>query len=413
MRRENWSEVRHARPDRQAHQEPMNVCMIAYAVYESDSRLLCYTNTLAELGHSVDVIAVKGEKGLAPPPTKGVRIYRIHGQKYAGKARLGHLYGILAFFCRATLLVSQRELAGHYDVVHVHSVPDNLIFCALLPKLRGSKLILDIHDVLPEFYISKFNSSETSLMYRLLLWLERACATFADYVIAANDIWRAKLVSRSVPVSKCEAILSVPDRTIFRRSGKTRSDGKTIILYPGTLSWHQGLDIAIRGFARIANIVPEAEFHIYGSGPEQEMLCQLVDELGLGSRVKFNAPRTLWEIARIMENADVGIVPKRDDVFGNEAFSTKTLEFMAMGVPVVISGTKIDRCYLDESIVEFFTPGDEQSLANALLAVITDVTFRKTLAERALQFVAKNDWENNKDKYLNILSRLVGDCESK
>lgn len=387
----------------------MNVCMIAYAVYESDSRLLCYTNTLAELGHSVDVIAVEGQEKLAALPAKRVRLYQIRGKKYAGNARLGHLYGMLAFFLRATSLVSRRELAHHYDVVHVHSVPDSLIFCAWLPKLRGSKLILDIHDVLPEFYISKFNSSETSLMYRLLLWLERACAAFADYVIAANDIWRTKLVSRSVPDSKCEAILSVPDRTIFRRRGRTRHDGKTIILYPGTLSWHQGLDIAIRGFARIATIVPEAEFHIYGTGPEQEMLCHLVDQLGLDSRVKFNAPRTLLEIARIMENADVGLVPKRDDVFGNEAFSTKTLEFMAMGVPVVISGTKIDRYYLNESIVEFFTPGNEESLANALLAVIKDVTFRETLAERASHFVAKNDWENNKEKYLNILSRLVGD----
>jgi glycosyltransferase involved in cell wall biosynthesis len=381
--------------------------MVAYAVYELDSRLLCYTKTLAELGHSVDVIAVEGANGLAAPQIKGVRVYRIQGQKYEGKARLGHLYNVLAFFCRATSLVSRQELARHYDVVHVHSVPDPLIFCALLPKLRGSKLILDIHDVLPEFYISKFKSSERSLMYRLLLWVERMCAKFADYVIVANDIWHSKLVSRSVPEGKCEAILSVPDRSIFRRSGKTRNDKKTVILYPGTLSWHQGVDIAIRGFARIASIVPDAEFHIYGTGPEKQSLRQLVDELGLEDRVRFNAPRTLWEIAIIMENADVGVVPKRDDTFGNEAFSTKTLEFMAMGVPVVIAGTKIDCYYLDRSLVQFFTPGDEKSFADAVLAVIKDVTFRQTLTERASRFVATNDWESKQDKYLNILSRLV------
>lgn len=388
----------------------MNVCMIANAVYELDSRLLCYTKTLAELGHSVDVIVVQGENGVAAPELNGVRIYRIQRRKYTGRARLGHLYSVLAFFCRAASLVSRRELARHYHVVHVHSVPDVLVFCALLPKLRGSKLILDIHDVSPEFYVSKFHSSETSLIYRLLLRLERASAKFADYVIAANDIWRAKLVARSVPEDKCEAILSVPDRSIFRRSGRTRTDGKIVVLYPGTLSWHQGLDIAIRGFARIRNVVPGAEFHIYGTGPEQEALRRLVDELGLGDRVKFNAPRTLWEIARIMENADLGIVPKRDDALGNEAFSTKTLEFMAMGVPVVIAATKVDCYYLDESVVKFFTPGNERSLAAALLTVIKDVAFQKALAERASRFVARNDWESNKNKYLNIMSRLVNDA---
>jgi glycosyltransferase involved in cell wall biosynthesis len=44
-----------------------------------------------------------------------------------------------------------------------------------------------------------------------------------------------------------------------------------------------------------------------------------------------------------MENADLGVVPKRNDPFGDEAFSTKILEFMAMGVPVIVSETRIDR----------------------------------------------------------------------
>jgi len=38
------------------------------------------------------------------------------------------------------------------------------------------------------------------------------------------------------------------------------------------------------------------------------------------------------------------------------------------------------------------------------------VTLRKALSERALQFVARNDWESNKDKYLNIMSRLVNNA---
>ena len=385
----------------------MNVCMIAYAVYESDSRLLCYTKTLAELGHSVDVFAVAGENGANGHKIHGIRVWTVQGRKYTGTSRLGHLLGIVSFFFQALVFVSRRELVHHYDVIHVHSIPDVLVFCALIPKLRGSKLILDVHDVLPEFYVSKFNSNERSSVYRLLLRLERASASFADYVIAANDLWRAKLVARSVPEDKCGAILSVPDRSIFCRTAKTRNNDKIVILYPGTLSWHQGLDIAIRGFGRIRALVPKAELQIYGTGPEQESLRRLVHELGLRDRVKFNSPRPLWEIARIMERADLGIVPKRDDTFGNEAFSTKTLEFMAVGVPVVIAGTKIDHYYFNESLVQFFTPGSEQSFADALLTVIKDVNFRQGLTERALEFVTKNDWESNKGKYLNIMSRLV------
>ena len=62
----------------------------------------------------------------------------------------------------------------------------------------------------------------------------------------------------------------------------------------------------------------------------------------------------LEEIAKIMAQADLGVVPKRSEGFGNEAFSTKTLEFMALGVPVLASGTKIDHYYFNDSVVEFF-----------------------------------------------------------
>jgi glycosyltransferase involved in cell wall biosynthesis len=75
----------------------------------------------------------------------------------------------------------------------------------------------------------------------------------------------------------------------------------------------------------------------------------------------------LTEIANVMALADVGVVPKRADGFGNEAFSTKILEFMACGIPVVVPRTQVDAYYFDDSLVRFFIPGDEADLASALL----------------------------------------------
>ncbi len=46
-----------------------------------------------------------------------------------------------------------------------------------------------------------------------------------------------------------------------------------------------------------------------------------------------------------MWRADLGVVPKRAEGFGNEAFSTKILEFMACGVPVLVSSHQ-SRCVL-------------------------------------------------------------------
>lgn len=91
-------------------------------------------------------------------------------------------------------------------------------------------------------------------------------AAFADHVIAANHVWQKRLQERSVGDSKLTTILNFPDVEIFQRRGRSRSDQRFIVLYPGSLNYHQGLDIAIRAFSLIKDQAPEAEFHIYGSG---------------------------------------------------------------------------------------------------------------------------------------------------
>ena len=89
----------------------------------------------------------------------------------------------------------------------------------------------------------------------------------------------------------------------------------------------------------------------------KESLVNLANDLELDGSVQFFKPTSVREIAAIMAQADLGVVPKRADSFGNEAYSTKIMEFMAVGVPVVVSNTKVDRYYFDESVVRFFESG--------------------------------------------------------
>jgi len=385
----------------------MNVCMISYSVYESDGRVMRYAETLAQRGDRVDVIALSRADRTSDDVIAGVNVFRVQGATHNEKGPLTYLVRVLSFFVRAMLFLAYRQSKIKYDLVHVHSVPDFLVYTAWLPKLRGAKIILDIHDVLPELYASKFGVGETSFIYKLLLGVEKHSAQFADHVIIANDIWREKLLVRCLAADKCTAILNFPDRSIFVRQGRTRTDERFVMLYPGTLNWHQGLDIAIRAFAAIKDSAPNAEFHIYGVGPAEDSLRTLAASLGLNGRVKLNGTREIRDVASLMENADLGVVPKRNDPFGNEAFSTKTLEFMAMGVPVLVGDTNIDRYYFNDSIVQFFCAGDEASLSNEMLALIRNSERRKDLVRNASEFINNNDWESNKGRYLNIVDRLT------
>lgn len=390
-------------------QRPLNICIIGYTVYNSDGRVMRYAETLAKRGDRVDFIALSKEPD--PPRTEvlhGVNLYRIQTRTYKEKSQFSYLFGILTFFFR-TMWFLWKHRDTRYDLVHVNSVPDFLVFSAWFPKMRGAKVILDIHDILPELYGSKFGAKEDSLLFKMLLAVERASASFADHVIAANDLWRDKLVQRLPFLNKdnCTAILNFPDREIFYQRGRSRTDSKFLMIFPGSLNFHQGVDIAIRALARIKEAVPNAEFHVYGDGPAVPGLVELAKSLGVGERVVIQGSRDISEMAGIMENADLGIVPKRNDGFGNEAFSTKSLEFMLMGLPVIMSATKIDRYYFNDSLVRFFQAGDDAALAEAMLSLIHDPEARIRLAKNALDFAKKFDWDSNQYKYLDIVGSLT------
>ena len=108
-----------------------------------------------------------------------------------------------------------------------------------------------------------------------------------------------------------------------------------------------------------------------------------------------------------MANSDLGVVPKRADGFGNEACSTKIMEFMSQGVPVIASRTKIDTYYFDDADVRFFPSGDVQGLADAMLELIRSKDLRDSLSARGKQYVAENSWDVRKQDYFDLVDSLT------
>ena len=385
------------------------ICMLSYSFYQTDNRVMRYAQTLAKQGDHVDVFALKTDDQTTNPTTlNGVTVYGLQHRRHDEKGKHSYLARISRFCLRSSYLLAKKHLKQRYDLVHVHNVPDFLVFAAWFPKLFGAKLILDIHDIVPEFYCSKFNVPENSPTIRRLKKVERLSTNFANHVIISNHLWYDKITARSIAKSRCTPFANYVDPAVFYPRKKTRSDGKFIIIFPGGLQWHQGLDIAIRAFGQIKEEVTNAEFHIYGEGNMKAAWVSLCQDLKLNGTVKFFESRPLYQIADIMANADLGVVPKRADSFGNEAYSTKIMEFMSLGVPVVVSRTKIDSYYFTDSVVKFFESGNVNELAETLLTVIRDPALRNRMIQNAFGYVASNNWDVKKHEYLELVDRLVG-----
>ena len=388
----------------------LRICMVAYSFYESDPRILQYASALTGRGDTVDVIALRPDGDLCPYNChKGVNVYRIQARKVNETGIFSYVSRIVRFLLRATLFLARMHRAHPYDVIHVHNVPDFLVFAAVYPRWKGVPVILDIHDVLPELYASKFKIGHTSVLFKLLTMVERLSASFAAHVIVANHLWRDRLAARSSREDKCTVVRNYPDPDTFtiQTTQKTDQSSRFICIYPGSLNWHQGLDVAIQAFATVADQMNDTDFHIYGEGPAKPSLIELARKLGMLDRIFFHEFLPIWEIAKIMARADLAIEPKRaTSAFGNEALSTKILEFMALGVPVIASRTRTHAYYYDDSIVKYYDSDNPAQLAAAMVLFRHSPLLRQEQARRAACYAAGNNWQTRKEDYLRLTDAL-------
>lgn len=387
---------------------PLRVCMVTHSIYETDNRVMRYAETLAKRGDVVDIFCLK-QRQTDDNETiiNGVTIHRI--QIRAGRSErrsLDYLLPILKFCARTSVRVLTNHLRCKYDLFHIHNVPDFVVFTALVPRCLGARVILDIHDIVPEFYASKFKTHDRAWVLRSLFWMEKASSRVAHRVIISNHLWLEKYQRRTHSNGKCSVFINNVDADVFCPTNRTRTDDRFIVLFPGGFQWHQGLDIAIRAFSIIVKAIPRAELHLYGDGNMKAEWINLTTQLGLNNTVKFFDGVPIKQIAAIMANADLGVVPKRSDSFGNEAYSTKIMEFMSVGIPVVISRTKIDQYYFNDQCVCFFESGNDVELAQKIIELAHDPARRAAQAERALAYARQNNWETRKNDYLGLVDSL-------
>lgn len=385
----------------------MKICMISYSFYDFDPRVRRAAESLSERGDHVDVICLSRRNQSKRSYLNGVNIYRIKKRTLNEKRKIDYILRLFSFFFLSAFFVTKLFLRKKYDVIHIHNVPDFLVFAAIIPKLFGSKIILDIHDILPEFYAQKFKVDKDHILVRFLKWIERISIAYANHVIVSNDIWKETLRKRSAPEGKVTVILNTPKDSYFHRQGKCKSsNGNFTLLYPGTLKEHFGVDIAIRAIAILRRDIPNIKFIIVGDGPLYKDLSRLSKKLDIESFVSFHKPVSIDKIPEFIAQADIGIVPKRGGIFSDNALSSKLLEFVKMGVPAVVSRTPVEKMYFDEDMVMFFEPEDPKDLARCVMELYSNPEKRTTLVQNANQFNKKHNWAHYKKNYHKLIDKL-------
>lgn len=386
--------------------------MITYSYYSFDARVQREAEALATRGDRVDVISLKeGDQKQSNINGVDVLFVPIRGYHCARtKSKIKYITNYLLFFLLVFIRVASLHIRKRYDIIHVNTVPDFIVFTALIPKLLGAKVILDFHDLMPEMYMSKFGLSKNHLFIKALKWQERIGGWFADALIAVNKVHLEALVNHRNPRRKFSIVMNTADEKMFHRlsNRKQVSKDRFKIIYHGTLVRRYGVDIAIKSINIVKEKIPNIRFEIYGDGEALDDLLRLTDDLSLNRYVYFSKQFVLMkELVKLILDADVAVVPNRDDCFTQYILPLKLLEYVAMEIPVISSRTRTIQAYFDDSMVRFFNPGDETDLADAILDFYRHPDRRKRFALNADRFNQRYNWAQQKQIYYQLIDSLV------
>ena len=134
-------------------------CMVVHAYYPlGEIRVQREAKALIAGGFEVDIVCLRRPDESPRGAEDGAQIYRLPVQRYKQFGAMVQLLEYLVFFCLASWQLLRLHLKQRYASIQVHNLPDFLVFAALIPKLLGARVILDLHDLMPEFYAARFGS---------------------------------------------------------------------------------------------------------------------------------------------------------------------------------------------------------------------------------------------------------------
>jgi glycosyltransferase involved in cell wall biosynthesis len=387
--------------------------MLVHNYYYKDARVRSYVESLTSAGHKVDVLCTRSKKRSPIKVQNGLRIFTIPLSRL-DKNYGNHIYEYGLAFILYTVWLLYLFIKNRYRVIHVHNVPDFLIFTALIPRLFGAKLILDIHDPMPEFYGSKYPHKQNSRGIQLMMFQEKLSAGFAHKLITANSTFRDNLIKRGIRAKKITVINNIPDPKIFNRKHihkrKSVKNGYFRMIYPGTIAPRYGLDTAIRALNILIKRIDHPRLVIIGSQAKDKYVIELsalADELGVSKFIHFVPAVPLESIPSLIIQADVGIYAARSDPHMNIAVPTKVIEYAVMGIPIVASRLKVIENLFADSAVFFFEPGNHEQFADCILALYKNPLRRKELVRNAKKiFISRYDWKTEQKAYFSLLESL-------
>jgi glycosyltransferase involved in cell wall biosynthesis len=363
---------------------------------------------------TVDLICLNRDNAPTTETLGGVNILRLP-IKRRRDSKVVYVWNYFAFILITAAILAWRSIKRRYDLVYINNMPDILVFASFVPKTLGAKVVLDLHDPMPELLTTIFNLDGDSLGVRLIRWLEKSSIEFSHFVLTTNSAFKRVFASRSCSPEKIGIVMNSPDEQIFP-CRKPRSynfekavpEKRFVIMYHGSMVERNGVDLAVAALAQVVKAVPAAELRIFGL--ETPFLAKVLDwarKQGLEDSVHFLGLRNLEDLVTEIADCDVGVIPNHRNSFTDINMPTRIFEYLTMGKPAISPRTTGIRDYFPEDSMIFFEPGDAQDLARKLEHVAFHYSEALDKAERGQSIYLAHTWSRERRMLTNSVDKLL------
>lgn len=323
---------------------------------------------LSRRAHKVDVLTSRLPEQSDVDIQGNLTVYRVYSKRRS--IHQAGLLGAVTYLLSALPKLRQLARANEYDIFHFYfGLPTGL-------------LALYVHWVLKKPYVIALRGSDvpgydnTQRYLRPLHWLLRPISRFiwsrAAAVTALSDHLKA-LAHGTMADVDIAVIRNAVDTEIFPRRQAARQPGPLRLVCVCRLVRRKGLEHLVHAVGDLRDLGVELE--IVGSGEQYERLAALVDDLGLGDRVRLTGYVPRERLADHYNAADIFVLPSISESFGQVL-----LEAMSTGLPVVAS-----RVGGIPEVVEhgagglLIEPGSREAIVGAIRHLAADPDLRRAM----------------------------------
>ncbi len=382
--------------------------------YPADCRVLLQAESLVAAGYRVSVICPTDSKSARKAETVGdVRVYRYpHPPVFSGL--LGYVleygYSILMQF-----LISLYVFLRHgFDAIHMHTPPDMNAVIPAFYKVFGIKFIYDLHDLSPELYLAQRDGEGSKLIHGLLLRFERFASRIANLLIATNETQQNVQIHRCCAnPSKCFVVRNGPNEAFMKTvvpKQELRKPGCLNIGYVGVIGIQDGVDYLIRAVHVLVTECRRTDLQviIVGSGPALADLKSLVEKLKLSQYFLFTGMIPFVEVPQHIAAFDICSTPDPSNPYNDSCTTIKTMEYMAMGKPVVCFETSENVKTAGEAAL-YASNNDVLEYASLLEKLMNDAELRTQMGKQGRKRVENGlTWNHQAAQLIKAYDGLFG-----